>query len=127
MAYQKKSAKVRVYSENAIDRTISRIEHGFNAMPSSKILNIIKDMIQEKDELTKSIFIRTFNELLKDYDEQFMGLDKKAKRFYIHYWVATSKKKFINHISKVEDKKFASHCICLATAFWKEIRKQALK
>jgi hypothetical protein len=124
--YPVKKAKVRQYSEDAIDRTIARVSSHLSSKnikgEDSKICNVLRDILKKTTPLNQSIFIRTFNELANDYDDQFAPLWPKQKCFYVHYWIATAKAKFLNHIQKIDDQDLVSHANCLAHAFLRDAR-----
>jgi hypothetical protein len=124
--YPDKKAKVRQYSDSAIDRTIARVSFHLsnknNKGEDSRICDVLREMLKNTTPLNQSIFIRTFNELANDYDDQFAPLWPKQKSFYVHYWVATAKAKFMNHIQKIDDEKLVSHANCLARAFLRDAR-----
>ena len=124
--YPDKKAKVRQYSDSAIDRTIARVSFHLSSKnikgEDSRICDVLRDMLKNTTPLNQSIFIRTFNELANDYDDQFAPLWPKQKMFYVHYWVATAKAKFMNHIQKIDDEKLVSHANCLARAFLRDAR-----
>ena len=124
--YPVKKAKVRQYSNDAIDRTIARVSSHLSSKnikgEDSKICNVLRDILKKTTPLNQSIFIRTFNELANDYDDQFAPLWPKQKRFYVHYWIATAKAKFLNHIQKIDDPDLVSHANCLTHAFLRDAR-----
>ena len=124
--YPDKKAKIRQYSDSAIDRTIARVSFHLsnknNKGEDSRICDVLREMLKNTTPLNQSIFIRTFNELANDYDDQFAPLWPKQKQFYVHYWVATAKAKFMNHIQKIDDQDLVSHANCLAHAFLRDAR-----
>ena len=124
--YPVKKAKVRQYSEDAIDCTIARVSSHLSGKnikgEDSKICNVLRDILKKTTPLNQSIFIRTFNELANDYDDQFAPLWPKQKRFYVHYWIVTAKTKFLNHIQKIDDQNLVLHANCLAHAFLRDAR-----
>lgn len=76
--YPVKKAKVRQYSEDAIDCTIARVSSHLSGKnikgEDSKICNVLRDILKKTTPLNQSIFIRTFNELANDYDDQDLVL-----------------------------------------------------
>ena len=81
--YPDKKAKIHQYSDSAIDRTIARVSFHLsnknNKGEDSRICDVLREMLKNTTPLNQSIFIRTFNELANDYDDQFAPLWPKQR------------------------------------------------